>query len=249
MATLSACGPGTDDVREQVEQLRADYRREVRDLEVRQTAMHGSTNGEIQVFKKGDKFHTRLAGPVFNTKSKPGEEVLNETDRLVIHVIYDGRAYWRLMPGDGLSQINAQDAAAFTFRLFWWEGDLQGMRLAGQETVEGRECYVLEFRNSRSSFERLWADRRSLALVKANIKGPGGKALELWGSSYRTIAGRFEMPWRVELLDNGKLVGYIRTTEVLVNQGVDDAEFDPRQTPVPRPTKEEILNGLFPESK
>jgi hypothetical protein len=194
------------------------------------------------VFKKGDKFHTRLAGPIFGAESDTPEQ-------LAIHIIFDGKAYWRLAPGDGLSRISARDASAFTFRLFWWEGGLSGMRLAGRETVEGRPCFVLEFKDASSAFERLWADRQSLAMVRARVKTPGGKSMELWGSSFKYIAGRFESPWRVDVLENGKSMGYIRTTRVAVNQGVDDTMFDPRQTPLPHPTKEEIIDGLFPESK
>jgi hypothetical protein len=248
-AILSACGSGSDDVRERVKQLQSDYRREIQDLMVVQTAVYGSKSGEIQVYKKGEKFHTRLTGPIFNSKAETDGNGEQAPEQLAIHIIYDGNAYWRLAPVDGLSRISAQDAAAFTFRLFWWEGDIRGMTLAGRETVEDRECLVLEFKDVTSAFERLWADKQSLALVRARVNAPKGNTLELWGSSYRTIEGRFELPGRVDIMENGKPAGYIRTTQVVVNQGVDDKLFDPRQTPLPRPTKDEILEGLFPESK
>jgi len=100
----------------------------------------------------------------------------------------------------------------------------------GTETIEGRECYLIEELDSSPS-NRSWFDKEKLVVVKSDGHYEGDRMVSNY-SDFRKIHGEWVIPYRKKTHMNGELSLTATVQSVRVNQGLRDNLFNPSRVRV-----------------
>ena len=93
------------------------------------------------------------------------------------------------------------------------------------ESVDGKDCYVIETETAANAPMRFWLDKEKLAPVKMELETPQGTMLAVY-SDPRKIQGDWEMPYLTETYMNGELLSTMTVKSVKVNTGLSDDLFN-----------------------
>ncbi len=177
-------------------------------------------------YKKGNKMRVETE-PVKTIPEIP-EEYLRAVN------IYDGENLWIISQGETqklpVSQTEMEQGSPLS-DISWIEDLRDKISLAGEETINGVDCYVLKM--SQPYELSLYISKDSYDWIKMvqNIKG---QSLEIIRRDFRPIEGveGFEIPYEIDVKLNGTPVTKTEVLSVSVNEELPDSLFVVKQRPV-----------------
>lgn len=98
------------------------------------------------------------------------------------------------------------------------------LAVAGNETVEGIPCVILDLTLPGNPKTRYFIDRELWLPVKQITAGPNGEEVEQWMSDYRPVDGKW-MPFKMVQKIKGEVVSEVTIDKVEFEALKDDAIF------------------------
>jgi outer membrane lipoprotein-sorting protein len=173
-------------------------------------------------------------GPLPMTLLRKGLKFRTEMNvqGMTMITIFDGTDVWMVTPM-GAQKMPMQMPMPDMGPGKAWPEDA---RLAGTETVSGRDCCVIEYKDPKNGAPtRLWVDRKSPTAVKSETK-QGAETLVALFSDFRNVQGAYEMPYKCDMSSNGKPKGTLTIKSIKVNTGLADDLFNPQSPTAGTPT-------------
>ena len=153
--------------------------------------------------------------------AKPGQGMTMETV-----VLYDGKEVWTSVLGMKMKTPKDQAMEKMSFAQYGDELPV-GSTVLGEETVNGRDCYLVE--HPKSEFVehpvKMWIDKEYFVNVQSETYA-SGKLMKTVFSDFKPVEGDYVIPYKSEVFSDGTKMVDVTITKVLVNKGVDTALFD-----------------------
>jgi len=227
------------DVLKQVKSLQSRYKSEIKDMTWVQESKMTAPNGgemthEMKLFKKGEKFRmeSKMQGP-----QMPGG--------METTVIFDGQDTWMISAFTGKKKLSGGQEKQYQAQRDWWGQVSDKASVVGSETVSGRDCYMVDVNDpQKSSFTKMWVDKKSLNLIKGEMKNPKGETSSWVSSDFRKIKGDLEMPYKMEMFQNGKLMSASVVKSVEINKGLADDLFNPEKVQAKGMDFQQMMKGM-----
>lgn len=141
-------------------------------------------------------------------------------------VLYDGKEVWTSVMGMKMKTPKDQAMEKMSFAQYWDEPPV-GSTVLGEETVNGRDCYVVE--HPKNEFVehpvKMWIDKEYFVNVQSETYA-SGKLMKTVFSDFKPADGDYVIPYKSEVFSDGTKMVDVTITKVLVNKGVDTAMFD-----------------------
>lgn len=141
-------------------------------------------------------------------------------------VLYDGKDVWTSVMGMKMKTPKDQAMEKMSFTQYWDEPPT-GSTVLGEETVNGRNCYIVE--HPKSEFVehpvKMWIDKEYFVNVQSETYA-SGKLMKTVFSDFKPIEGDYVIPYKSEVFSDGAKMVDVTITKVEVNKGVDDGLFD-----------------------
>ncbi len=225
-----------------------NYQKEIKDITILREAVTKTERGEItsqsKTYKKGEKYRHEM------TIEMP--EMPEGMEGMQTIVIYDGKDAWMISPFTGKVKLPKDEEKNYRRpegQEDWWSWLSEEGKLTGSETVEGHECWVVQFEPEKAPFTMLWLDKKTLLAVKAEFKGEKGSGVVKF-SDYRKIVGESKYPYRMEIYMDDEPVSRMVVKSIEINQGLSDDLFDPDKVEVKgnmremmRKMREQMMKG------
>lgn len=202
----------------------AEFEKEVKDMTVKQEMKMITPAGQMTtmatLYKKGDKFRTDA-----KMNMPKGMEGMGSMENVII---YNGKDTWMISPFMGKSKINDEEAMQYQTQRNWWNFISNNAKIIDEEAIEGTDCYVINNENNDNlPFDKMWLEKNTLVLVKAEGKGMMGENISIINSDFRNVGNNWRMPYKTEMYANGKLITIAKVLSIDKNTGVSDSLFDP----------------------
>jgi outer membrane lipoprotein-sorting protein len=183
-----------------------------------------TTNAEATMYYKDPMFR-------MDTKISMGEKGGDMTTT----AIFDGTDMWMIAQMAGARKLAAKDQMKYNKDRSWkwWKFLTEGGTVTGSETVNGRDCWAIEFAQPdkkdkdavRPPYTRLWLDKETLVQVKAELPSEKDKKITAIFSDVRPAIGKLEMPYKTETFMDDKLVSTAVITSIQYNTKISDDLF------------------------
>ncbi|MHA1507015.1 MAG: outer membrane lipoprotein-sorting protein [Candidatus Asgardarchaeia archaeon] len=235
-------------VLEQTKEKYAKFGEEIKDMtivqEMKMVTEEGEMTEEMKMFKKGKKFRIETTMRMPEVPDMPEEMALTNV------IIYDGKNSWMISPFMGKQKLPYEEGKEYQMGMDWWEFISEKTKVIGTEKIGERECYVVDAEEEEElSFTRLWLDKENLALIKGESKEPEGETTVWIYSDFRKIKGNFEMPYKMEMYTDGKLMGILFIKSLEINKGLSDDLFDPDKVKIKGFDMEEMMKKMMQEEE
>ncbi len=219
----------------------ANFNKEVKDMtmvqEMKIVTPEGEMTSEMKMMRKGEKYRvvTKMSMP--NMPKGMGE--------METIIISDGKDTWMISSFAGKQKLPEGDEVKHQGNLGWWDSFSKEAEITGSETIKGRDCYVVKFKEEAESYiTRVWIDKNELFLVKSESKGDKGGTMTMLYSDFRKIKGNWEMPYETEIFSDDKLVSTMTMKSIEINKGLSDDLFDPDKVEVKGMDMQEMMKMM-----
>lgn len=219
----------------------ANFYKEVKDItmvqEMKIVMPEGEMTSEMKMMRKGEKYRvvTKMSMP--NMPKGMGE--------METIIISDGKETWTISSFAGKQKLPEGDEVKHQGNLGWWDSFSKEAKITGSETIKGRDCYVVKFKEEAESYTtRVWIDKNELFLVKSESKGDKGGTMTIVYSDFRKIKGNWEIPYETEIFSDDKLVTTIKVRSLEMNKGLGDDLFDPDKVEVKKMDMQEMMKMM-----
>ena len=177
-----------------------------------------------------------ISGTVTIYKKEPDKRRLElDTMGIVIIQVYDGqKAVWTNPKSGDIEEMDEQQAASMIRQSLpitaIIDPEKHGITITykGKETVDGKECFVLEqvFKDGYRTLRYVDSDTYFSVKSKSTLRGPGGSEIQVEQvmSDYRKIDG-MTMAYSVTTYYNRAVFNEIRFKEIKFNTGLEDSLF------------------------
>lgn len=216
----------------------ANFERKIRDMVVVYNTETSPPQGksmtsEMKVLKKGKRFRTE------SVIKMPQGEMKNI-------VIYDGRDTWIVSPFAGKKKVPRGEEKQYNTERDWREFLSERAEIIGTEQVDRQECYVvLTETDDEHPFTKLWLDKKSLLLRRAEGDGPQGRTMRCEYSDFRRIIDDLEIPYRSEVYIGGELVFTHVVKSLDINTGLSDSLFDPDRIEIEESDMQKMIQKMM----
>lgn len=167
----------------------------------------GAMAVEMTIKRKGDKVRTEM-----------------NMNGMTMVSIYDGKDSWMVSPM-GIQKAPANQPNPGQSMKDSLPDDA---KVTGSAKVSGRDCYVIEYKQAQNGNPvKVWVDKKTLTPVKSETLD-GKKVSTVLFSDHRKVSGNYEVPFKTEMLQDGKSMGTVTIKNVVVNTGIADDEFVPK---------------------
>lgn len=178
----------------------------------------GQVSNSMTIYRKGDKLR------IESTVMIPGVQPKG-AGGLTTVLLWDGASAWMITPS-GQKKIPGVNRGSFEAENNWWKEIAHGAKITGEQTVNGRQCYVMENPGRDARFCHMWIDKRDLVMVKAQARSPEGKKLEWLFSDFKKTGG-WEVPFRTETFVEGQPVSTSVIQSYELGRELPDSLFEP----------------------
>jgi len=175
---------------------------------------------EVKQFFKGEKFRSEITTQMPNMPKEMGG--------MQTIIIYDGKDIW-MISLMGKKKLSDEESKQYQKdEICCWTRMFEKAKIVGTEKIGKRECYVVKpEEEEKSSFARIWLDKKNLVIVKIESKGTEGEIILMVGSDFRKVKGDWEMPYKTEMYGNNELMFTILIKSIEINKGLSDDLFNP----------------------
>lgn len=219
----------------------ANFYKEVKDItmvqEMKIVMPEGEMTSEMKMMRKGEKYRVATKMSMPNMPKGMGE--------METIIISDGKETWTISSFAGKQKLPEGDEVKHQGNLGWWDSFSKEAEITGSETIKGRDCYVVKFKEEAESYiTRVWIDKNELFLVKSESKGDKGGTMTIVYSDFRKIKGNWEIPYETEIFSDDKLVTTIKVRSLEMNKGLGDDLFDPDKVEVKGMDMQEMMKMM-----
>lgn len=195
------------------------------DMTVEQTASFTAPSGGDSTMKsvryqKGDKWRQEADMAMAGMAQGPGGAIKTVT-------LFDGTDTWTLAMGmkTKLPKDAAQNSSSSPT---YWSEPPAGSKISGEETVGGRECWIVELPPNplTPSAPRMWVDKAKFVNVRSESV-LSGKTMRTDFSDFRDVKGALEIPYKADVYSNDQKTMTAEITKLETNTGLSDDLFDP----------------------
>ena len=237
----------TQAILKQAQEICAEFEAQITDMHLVQTMTTATDEGEVTadqiVYTKGEKSRVEMAMQIPEGANLPGDD----TGSLRTVMINNGTEAWMFSPFGGKQQLTPEEAERNAPVRNCWGFFPDNARITGAETVQGRECHIVEI-DEQGVFTKLWLDKRNFIPVQGETRDSSGTESYRWvHSDFHTIHGDWEYPYRTEMYDGGALAATMNVVTLDVNKGVSDELFDPDKVNIPSISIEDLMKMVPPE--
>jgi len=205
----------------------ADFEKKITDItivqEMKMLAGEREFSSESKLFKKGNRFRmeAKIQAPGMPASTGAVETV----------IIFDGEDTWMIAPVIGKTKLSDKEERQYQTEKDWWKFIPDEGKVIGSERAGKRNCFLIEFADGEDSpFDRIWLDKKSLVLVKAEGKMPEGQTMQWINSDFRKIKGGWEHAYKTEVYVDNNLLFRTTVKSLDVNKGLSDDLFNPAKT-------------------
>ncbi len=228
LALLAPCGAAAYDIDDLVRDGRAYHQKaqqSIGDMTVEQTASFPAPSGGDSTMKsvryqKGDKWRQEADMAMGGMAQGPGGSIKTVT-------LFDGTDTWTLAMGmkTKLPKDATQNSASSPT---YWSEPPAGSKIGGEETIDGRECWVVEMPANplMASAPRTWVDKAKFVNVRSESL-LSGKTMRTDFSDFRDVKGVLEIPYHSDVYSNDQKTMTAEITKLETNTGLSDGLFDP----------------------
>ena len=141
-------------------------------------------------------------------------------------VLFDGVDAWTSTMGMKMKMPKDKVMEQMSFTEYWKEPP-EGSTVLGEEAVNGRACYVVEYPKNEFVQKpiKLWIDKEHFVSVQSETD-MSGKLLRTVFGDFRAINGDYVIPHKAEVFSDGAKTMNVTVTKAEVNKGVSDDLFD-----------------------
>lgn len=202
------------------------FKKEIKDMtiirEMKMVSPEGkmSSSHEIKQFYKGEKFRAEI------TMRMSG--IPKEIGGMMTIIIYNGKDTW-MISLMGKKKLSNEESKQYQKEgICCWTPMLEKAKIVGTEKISKQECYVVKpEEEKKSSFIKIWLDKKDLVIVKIESKGTEGETILWVGSDFRKVKGDWELPYKTEMYGNNELMSTTLVKSVEINKGLSDDLFNP----------------------
>lgn len=200
----------------------------VRDLTIQQEATFhargaGTSGMRSTSYRKGDRWRVESTMRAGGAASAKGQQIETVT-------LFDGKDTWTLAMGMK-SKLPAGTMPDQSSAPSYWLEPVTGSKVVGQETVNGRSCWIVESPAVAGAAQhgvgasRTWIDRRKFIYVQSEVVLSGKKVRSVF-SDFRPVQGEFEIPHQIDVLSDGAKTMTVKIVKLSANKGLSDDLFD-----------------------
>jgi outer membrane lipoprotein-sorting protein len=202
----------------------ANYQKEVKDVTILQDTTMITDSGnmpmQMKMYFKDPKFRAETKMTMSNNDTAQGMPAMETT------IIYDGKDLWMINPFMGKSKLPKGKENEYKDKSNWWSMISENSELIGSEKIEGRDCYIISAKEkSTNPFSKIWVDKNSYCMVKAESKDATGKGMLFLFSDFKDLNG-WEMPYKTQMHTDGKLLSTSVIKSIDINKNLSDSLFD-----------------------
>lgn len=186
-------------------------------------------NGGIQstMIRKGELWRMDATiGMGSGEASVNGETKKLDNMSMETTVLYDGKDVWTSVMGMKMKVPKEQAMEQISFTQYWNEPPA-GSTVLGEETVNGRACYVIE--HPKNEFiehpTKMWIDKEYFVNVQSEAYASGKLIKSVFGD-FKAIEGEYVIPHTASVTSDGAKTFDMVITKIEVNKGVDASMFD-----------------------
>jgi outer membrane lipoprotein-sorting protein len=233
----------------QAEDKCAEFEAQVKDMHMVQTMATYTEEGKIEaeqtVWTQGEKSRIEMT---MDLPKSDGMTVGDSLGTLRTVMINNGTEAWMFSPFGGRQKLTQEEAERNAPARDCWGFFPDNARVTGTETMNGRECYVVDVIEEGVA-TRLWLDKRNFIPVQGESKDSTGTESYRWvHSDFHQIQGDWEYPYLTEMYDGKDLAATMTVKSLEVNQGLPADLFDPEQVHVPSLSIEDLMK-LIPQDE
>jgi outer membrane lipoprotein-sorting protein len=243
-ASYSALADNGQDALQKALDKCARQHTEIRDMTIIQEitipAPDGTLNAEQKSYEKGEMSRMEMT-----MKPPAGADTSGMPPSMgTITTISDGKSTWLISPMTGKQEVPEKgDPSSANC----WGLKFEQAKVTGSETIDGRECWIVESGKPDSITDRYWLDKAKYDVLKGESKDQEGHILRWSLSDFRPILGAFEYPYKMDVLSGDTVVASMTVSSVAVNTGLADSLFDPDKVEVNQSDLQEMLRKLMQE--
>jgi len=221
----------------------ANYQKEVKDLTlIQDTTMiteQGNMPVKMKMFIKEPKFR---AETTMNAQQQGAP-------RMETTILYDGKDIWMISPMMGKSKLPKGQENQYKDKSNWWAMISENAEVSGTEKIGDKTCYVIVAKNKGTNpFNKLWIDKNTYVMVKAESNDPSGKPMSFVFSDFKEIKG-WEMPYKTEMFMDGKLLSTSKIISLDLNKNLSDDLFDPSKIQAKEFNMQEMMKAMSQQEK
>ena len=211
-AAGTASGEDVAGILAKIKAKEAKKEAEFKDIKVvmdsKMTAENMEMENTMMIVKKGKKTRTEV--------SMMGMKTV---------MINDGKDIWMMNTQQGKRKVSSETEAGGQSP-FGWSDSIQndGAKVSDTE-VNGKKCYAVEGLDKQKNKGTWYVDKSTLSLLKYE-GNHNGKVFVLINSDFKKVSGDFEMPYKMDVTNDGKQVMTNLVKSVEFNKGVDDSMFN-----------------------
>lgn len=190
--------------------------------------------------------------PKFRMDSKVN---MGQSGAMTTTIVFDGDEMWMVSPM-GTHKLGDKDQVKYdrdkSWR--WWSYLTENGTVTSSETVDGHDCWVIEFpqadekakNQARPHFSKLWLAKDVLVQVKAEVLTEKKKKAVIVYSDIKPAIGKMEMPYKTETFVDGKLASTAVIRSVEYNKNLPDELFSAAKAKSENKGLGGMLKGIVP---
>lgn len=187
------------------------YRKSVKDItiyqEMEMTTSDGQITQEAKMMQKGKKYRIELKNEGL--------------------IIFNGTKTWIISPASGKKEMPYEKSKQYQRESTLWDFLLENGRTIREERVGGYDCFVVEVKDEKQVPYTLWIEKATFNLIQAESSQSGTGKINYWNSDFRKVNADWEIPYKIEIYVDSKLVSTNTVKSVQVDQGLKEEWFDP----------------------
>ena len=179
-----------------------------------------------KMIRKGDKWRMDATMTVPEGQVTMNGQAMPAGGGMETTVLFDGQHIWTSVMGMKMKMPKDQATEQLSFSQYWTEPPA-GSEVTGEETVNGRDCYVVVYPkiDQTESETTIWLDKDYYVNVKSESK-MGGKLVKTLFDDFKPVADGYVLPYSAVVYSDDEKTADVKITNVELNKGVDESLFD-----------------------
>ncbi len=226
---------------EKIKSKYAKFEKEIKDMtilqEIKTVTPDRELKSESKMLKKNKMFRTEITMEV--------PEMPKEMGPMSSIVIYDGKDTWMISSMMGKQKLIGDEEKQYQIGSDWWGFLSEKAEITGSEKIDSYDCYVVEADEQGDyPYSRIWIDKNSLVLIKAEREGPNDKKIQMVFSDFKKVKDTWDVPYKTEMLMDGKLMSVVLVKSIEINKNLSDDLFDPEKVEVKGTSMQDIMKMM-----
>ena len=167
------------------------------------------------IFKKGHLYKIETISQMDLDKEKTRNVVL-----------FDGKNIWLISPFVGITMMPKDEAMIQGIFDSFSKLIPQDSKIVGEDKLSDDDCYIIKIpSNAKLPFSKIWVSKTRLIPLKA-IGQYNNKSIILTFKDYKKINGEWGIPYKTEIMLDGKLISTTLVKKVETNIDIPNNIFD-----------------------